>query len=311
MLDIRFPGLGITLDNVKDGFNLFGIDVKFYGIVITIGFLVAYFMSVNYAKKSGQDDELYLDFLLWLVIPAILGARLYYVIFSWDEYFVKGKGFGETLLDLINIRNGGLAIYGGIIAGVIVAIFFAKKKKANLMLMADTIAPGLLAAQAIGRLGNFFNREAFGEYTDSLFRMCIPVDYYVNEGSLSGLVNSGVITEKMANNLVEYDAMQWISVHPTFLYEALWNIAFMIIILIYRKYKKFDGEIGLLYVWGYGLGRVWIEGLRSDSLIIPGIDIKASQLLAAICVLVASIVLVKKRMDVAQNMVKKSSVDVK
>ncbi len=305
MYDIRFPGFGITLNNVKDGITLFGVDIKFYGIVITIGFMVAYFMSVSYAKKTGQDEELYLDFLLWLVIPAIAGARLYYVIFSWDEYFGKGKGFGDTLLDIINIRNGGLAIYGGIIAGVIVAIIFVKKKKANIWVMADTIAPGLLAAQAIGRFGNFFNREAFGEYTDSIFRMCIPVDYYVNEGSLYSLVNSGVITEKMANNLVEYDAMSWISVHPTFLYEALWNVMILVFILIYRKHKKFDGELGLIYVWGYGLGRVWIEGLRSDSLMIAGINMKASQLLAAACVLVASIILVKKRLDFGKNISEK------
>lgn len=305
MYDIRFPGFGITLNNVKDGITLFGVDIKFYGIVITIGFMVAYFMSVSYAKKTGQDEELYLDFLLWLVIPAIAGARIYYVIFSWDEYFGKGKGFGDTLLDIINIRNGGLAIYGGIIAGVIVAIIFVKKKKANIWVMADTIAPGLLAAQAIGRFGNFFNREAFGEYTDSIFRMCIPVDYYVNEGSLYSLVNSGVITEKMANNLVEYDAMSWISVHPTFLYEALWNVMILVFILIYRKHKKFDGELGLIYVWGYGLGRVWIEGLRSDSLMIAGINMKASQLLAAACVLVASIILVKKRLDFGKNISEK------
>lgn len=303
MYDIRFPNLGITLENIKDGITIFGVEIKFYGIVITLGFILAYVMSANYAKKSGQDDELYLDFLLWLVIPAIVGARLYYVIFSWDEYFEPGKGAWQTFIDIINIRNGGLAIYGGIIAGVIVGIFFVKKKKANIWLMADTIAPGLLAAQAIGRFGNFFNREAFGEYTDSLFAMCIPTDYYVNNGSLKGLVESGVITQKMAENVVVHDAMTWISVHPTFLYEALWNIALLVILLIYRKHKKFDGEIGFMYLWGYGLGRVWIEGLRSDSLVIPLIDMRVSQLLAALCVLVASVIIVKKRMDVAKKVV--------
>ncbi len=301
MYDIRFPGLGLVLRNLKEGITIFGVEIKFYGIVITLGFFVAYLISVNLAKKTNQDDELYLDFLLWLVIPAILGARLYYVIFSWDEYFEKGKGFGQTLLDIINIRNGGLAIYGGIIAGVITAVIFVKKKKANFWLMADTIAPGLLVAQALGRWGNFFNREAFGEYTDSPLAMCIPTEYFANNGSLPALVESGVITENMANNLVQYDAMTWISVHPTFLYESLWNIGLFVLLMIYRKHKKFDGELGLMYVWGYGLGRVWIEGLRSDSLIVPGIDMRASQLLAAACVLVASIVIVKKRMDMAKN----------
>ena len=303
MYDIRFPNLGLVLRNLKDGITIFGVEIKFYGIIVTLGFLVAYLICAKEAKRTGQDDELYLDFLLWLILPAIIGARLYYVIFSWNDYFEPGKGVWETFIDVINIRNGGLAIYGGSIAGVIVAIIFAKKKKANLFLMADTISMGLLAGQAIGRWGNFFNREAFGEYTNSLFAMCIPTEYYANKGSLSALVGEGIITENMAGNLVEYDAMTWISVHPTFLYESLWNIAVLIIILVYRKHKKFDGELALMYLWGYGLGRVWIEGLRSDSLIIPGINMRVSQLLAALCVITASIVLVKKRMDYAKSIV--------
>ena len=310
MLDIRFPNLGIVLRNVQEGITIFGIEVKFYGIVITIGFLLAYMIAVKEAKRTGQDEELYLDFLLWLVIPAILGARIYYVIFSWDEYFKPGKGIGETFIDIINIRGGGLAIYGGIIAGVIVAIIFCKKRKANIFLMADTISMGLLLAQSLGRFGNFFNREAFGDYTDSLLAMCIPVDYYVGNGTLSGYVNSGVITQEIASKTVVMDGMEWISVHPTFLYESLWNLGLLIIIFVYRKHKKFDGELGLMYVWGYGLGRVWIEGLRTDSLVISGINMRASQLLAALCVLVASIIIVKKRLDYAKNISKESEVDV-
>ncbi len=307
MYDIRFPNLGLVLKNVKDGITVFGIEIKFYGLIIATAFLMAYFIAIKEAKRTKQDEELYLDFLLWLVIPAIVGARLYYVIFSWDEYYEKGKGVWDTFIDIINIRNGGLAIYGGIIAGVLVGIIFVKKKKANFWLMADTISLGLLVAQALGRWGNFFNREAFGEYTDSLFAMCIPTDYYVNNGSLHGMIESGVITETMASHLAEYDTMTWISVHPTFLYESLWNIGLFIILMLYRKHKKFDGELGLMYVWGYGLGRVWIEGLRSDSLIIPGLDMRVSQLLAALCVLVASVVLVKKRMGVAKSLVEKEN----
>jgi phosphatidylglycerol:prolipoprotein diacylglycerol transferase len=136
--------------------------------------------------------------------------------------------------------------------------------------------------------------------------MCIPVDYFSSNGSLNGLVNAGVITEKMASNLVEYDSVNWISVHPTFLYESLWNLALLILILVYRKYKKFDGEIGLMYIWGYGLGRVWIEGLRSDSLMLPFMDMKVSQLIAALCVLTASVIIVKKRMDFAKKITQKT-----
>lgn len=310
MYDIRFPGIGVILHNIKEGFSMFGFEIKFYGVIIAFGFLFAYVLVSKEAKRTGQDDELYLDYILWLIIPAILGARLYYIIFSWRDYFKAGKGFGKTLLDIINIRNGGLAVYGGIIAGVIVTVIFARKKKVSFPLMADTISMGLLLGQIMGRWGNFFNREAFGEYTDSIFAMCIPVDYFSSNSNLNGLVESGVITQKMAENVVTIDGMHWISVHPTFLYESLWNLALLIIILIYRKHKKFDGELFLMYLWGYGLGRVWIEGLRTDSLMIAGLNLRISQAVAAACVLAASIVLVKKRMDYGKKLSDKSEVDV-
>ncbi len=297
MFDIRFPNLGIVLKNIKDGFSIFGFEIKFYGIIIALGFFVAYILVAKEAKRTGQNDELYLDYALWLIIPSIIGARIYYIIFSWKDYFRAGKGFKETLIDVINIRGGGLAIYGGVIAGIIVTVIFAKKKNVKFALMADTICMGLLIGQIMGRWGNFFNREAFGEYTDSLFAMCIPLDYFNAGSSLNGLVNAGVITQKMAENVVSIDGMSWISVHPTFLYESMWNLALLIFIMVYRKHKKFDGELFLLYLWGYGLGRVWIEGLRTDSLFVPGLNIRVSQLLAAVCVLAASVILVKKRID--------------
>ncbi|MBQ9199031.1 MAG: prolipoprotein diacylglyceryl transferase [Lachnospiraceae bacterium] len=301
MYDIRFPHLGITFHNLKDGFTIFGFEIKFYGVIIGLGFLLAYLLVLSEAKRTKQDTEIYLDFFLCLVIPAILGARIYYIIFNTGEYFGKEKSFGQTIKGLINIRNGGLAIYGGIIAGVITAIIFCKNKKINFFLFTDTISLGLLLGQILGRWGNFFNREAFGEYTDSFFAMQIPTEYFMKNGSLKNLEDSGVITGKMAENLVTYgqgeNIMHWISVHPTFLYESLWNLALLIFLLIYRKYKKFDGEMGLLYLWGYGLGRVWIEGLRTDSLMVPGLNMRVSQLLAAICVVAASVILVKKRLD--------------
>lgn len=302
MGDIRFPGLGINLKDVPEGFTLFGLDVKLYGLMIAIGFILAYFIAIKEAKRTGQDDELYVDFMLWMIIPAILGARLYYIIFSLDSYIEPGKGVWETFLDMINIRQGGLAIYGGIIAGVITAIIFCKKKKVNIKLMADTAALPLLTGQIIGRFGNFFNREAFGDYTDSIFRMCLPVSYFNGNGSLNNLMEEGIINQNMVNNVVHMDNAAWISVHPTFLYEALWNLGIFLIIFFYRKNKKFDGELALLYVWGYGLGRVWIEALRSDSLMIPGVNMKVSQLVAAICVLAASVIIVKKRFDYVKEM---------
>lgn len=170
MYDIRFPNLGIVLKNIKDGFTIFGFEIKFYGVIIALGFVLAFLVISKEAKRTGQSEDTYLDFMLWLIIPAILGARLYYIIFSWDSYFQKGKGFGKTLFDLIDIRSGGLAIYGGVIAGVIVAIVFAKKRKMKFSVLADTVTMGLLIGQIMGRWGNFFNREAFGDYTNSLLR---------------------------------------------------------------------------------------------------------------------------------------------
>lgn len=300
MGDIRFPNLGIHLHDVKDGFTIFGIEIRFYGLMIALGFLLAYVVVSKEAKRTGQNDEMYLDYILWMCIPAIVGARLYYIIFNSSAYFQKGKGFGRTIKDMINIRNGGLAIYGGIIAAVIVAVIFCKKRNVKFPLMADTAVMGILIGQILGRWGNFFNREAFGEYTDSLFAMSIPTDYFGN--GINGLVHSGVITPAMAEHVTVYDGMQWIRVHPTFLYESLWNLALLIFVILYRKHKKFDGELFLIYLWGYGLGRVWIEALRTDSLMLPFANIRVSQMVAAACVLVASVVLVKKRMDYAKNL---------
>ena len=299
MQDIRFPNLGLVLKNIPEGITIFGFEIKFYGIIIALGFLLAYIIVSKEAKRPGQNEEDYLDLILWLIVPAIVGARLYYVLFSWKDYFGGGRGLKDTLIGVVNLRNGGLAIYGGVIAGFLTAYIFCKKKKLKFSLISDTAVMGILVGQILGRWGNFFNREAFGEYTDSLFAMCIPRDYF---GS-----GSGVITETMAANLKNIDGIQWISVHPTFLYESLWNIALLILIIIYRKHKKFDGELALMYAWGYGLGRVWIEGLRTDSLCIPGTGLRVSQLIAALCVLIASIIIVVIRLKVVGKQIESGS----
>lgn len=277
MYDISFPNIGVYLKNIYDGITIFGFQIKFYGAVIALGFLLAYVIVAKEAKRTGQNPETYLDYLLWLVIPAILGARIYYVLFSWDSYFQKGQSLKDTMIGLINTRNGGLAIYGGVIAGMIVLIVFARKRKLKISLLTDTCIMGLLLGQILGRWGNFFNREAFGTYTDSLFAMQIPLTYFQNQGSLLGLQFAGVITPEMLAHTVN----GCIQVHPTFLYESLWNLSILILILLYRKHKKFDGELTAIYFVGYGIGRFWIEALRTDSLFLPGIHLRASQVLAA------------------------------
>ncbi len=304
--NIFFPNLGITLKNVGDHISIFGYEVRFYGIVIMLGFVFAYFIVQNEAKRTGQDPEMYLDFILILIIPVIFGARLYYVLFRLDSYIEDNVK--DTILGMLNIRSGGLAIYGGIIAGVITGIIFAKVRKIKVMQLADTAAFGLLVGQILGRFGNFFNREAFGGYTDSLFAMGIPLDFYKEKGNLTSLISSGVISEEMLNNTSIIDGVECITVHPTFLYEALWNLMLLIFLLIYRKHRKFTGEFALIYVAGYGLGRFLIEGLRSDSLMLGNTGIKASQLLALICFLVGTGLLIFNYFKYFKN---KKTVDMK
>lgn len=297
MYEIRFPNLGIELKNVIDGFTIGNFEMRLYGIVIALGFVLAYVLIAKEAKRTKQDPELYLDFMLWMVVPAILGARIYYVLFSLDEFIKEGQSVGDTVLGMLNIRGGGLAIYGGIIAGIITLIIFSKKRKVNTMLMLDTMTMGLLLGQIMGRWGNFFNREAFGGYTDSLFAMAIPVDWFGNKNYLLSTVNNGIITQEMIDNVLVIEGKEFIQVHPTFLYESIWNVIVLLVIFLYRRYKKFDGEMFAMYIWGYGLGRVWIEGLRTDSLMLFGMNFKTSQLLAAICVVAASIYIVCKRVQ--------------
>lgn len=300
MYEIRFPNLGIVLKNVADGFFIGNFEIRFYGMVIALGFILGYVLIAREAKRTGQNPELYLDYMLWLVIPAILGARIYYVLFSLGDYIKEGQSVKDTILGMLNIRGGGLAIYGGVIAGIITLLIFAKKRKVSTMLMLDTCAMGLLVGQILGRWGNFFNREAFGGYTDSLFAMAIPVEWFGSKNYLLSTVNNGVITQEMIDHVVTIGGMEFIQVHPTFLYESLWNLGVLLVIFLYRRYKKFDGEMFAMYIWGYGLGRVWIEGLRTDSLMVPGINFRVSQLLAAFCVVGASIFIIYKRMKLRE-----------
>lgn len=301
MYEIRFPHLGIVLKHVAEGFSIGGFEIRFYGMVIALGFILGYLLIAQEAKRTNQDPEMYLDYMLWLVIPAILGARIYYVVFSLSDYVKEGQSLKDTILGMINIRGGGLAIYGGVIAGIIVLLIFAKKRKVSVMLMLDTCAMGLLVGQILGRWGNFFNREAFGGYTDSLFAMALPVEWFGGKNYLLSTVNNGIITQEMIDHVVNIDGMEFIQVHPTFLYESLWNLGVLLIIFLYRRHKKFDGEMFAMYIWGYGLGRVWIEGLRTDSLMLPGINFKVSQLLAAICVVAASVYIIYKRIELKRN----------
>ena len=264
-MQINFPNIGIYLEHVGKSFNVFGFEIAFYGITMATGILVGYLLAAREAKRTGQNPEDYLDMLLYAVFFALVGARLYYVIFSWEHY-------KDNLLSILNLRQGGLAIYGGIIGAFTTVYFYTKKKKLSFTQMLDTACAGLAAGQVIGRWGNFFNREAFGDYTDGLLAMQLPVS----------AVRSGEITEKMWANLETINGIDFIQVHPTFLYEGLWNLGVIIFLYWYRDRKKFQGELVLWYLTLYGIGRFWIESLRTDQLLIPGIGFPVSQLLGAV-----------------------------
>ncbi|MGF0033500.1 prolipoprotein diacylglyceryl transferase [Bariatricus sp. SGI.154] len=275
---IDFPNIGIHLKSVGDHITVFGFDIAYYGIIIGLGILVGIFIAAAEAKRSGQNPEDYYDLAIYAVIFSIIGARIYYVIFSWDMY-------KDDLISILKIRQGGLAIYGGIIAAIITVIIFAKVKKMSAPLIFDTAGLGLVAGQMIGRWGNFFNREVFGEYTDNLLAMRLPVDA-VRGSDISGL---------MRDHMETVDGVSYIQAHPTFLYESLWCLMVLIIMLLYRKHKKFDGEVFLVYLLGYGLGRFWIEGIRTDQLLLPGLGIPVSQMLSGILVVVAIVLIVYNR----------------
>ena len=276
---ITFPGLGIEIDP-SQGFTIPGtqFEIKWYGVIIAVGVLLAVLYAMRRAKEFGLTGDDILNMLLVGLPCAIVGARLYYVIFEWDRFF----GAGIPWYQFLNIREGGLAIYGGVIGASLALILYcglSKKRRAKMLPSFDIIGLGLLIGQAIGRWGNFFNREAHGGVTDSFLRM--------------GIIENG----------------QLIYVHPTFLYESLWNLIGLVLIHFLSKKRKFDGQVFLYYIIWYGLGRAWIEGLRTDSLYWG--PFRVSQVLAAVsCLLAVGVllyVLLVKRPDPANMLVNRAA----
>ena len=252
--EISFPSLGITM-NPPSSFTIGPLTIHLYGVIIAAGLMLAVLYACRRSREFGIKEDDVIDGVLWVTPFAIICARLYYCLFSWDSY-------ADDPISILYIWNGGLAIYGGVIGAAIGVIVFCKIKKIKIPALLDLVALGFLIGQAMGRWGNFFNREAFGCRTDSFFRM--------------GLLNS-------ITGTVGY-------FHPTFLYESVWNVIGFVMLHFAAKHSQYDGQIALGYAAWYGLGRTFIEGLRTDSLYL-GV-FRVSQLLAAVTCFAALVVLV-------------------
>lgn len=281
-MEINFPNLGIYLNHVGKNISIFGFSIAYYGIVIVTGMMIAIWLAQREAKRTGQNPDQYLDLAMIGIAAGIAGARIYYVAFAWDYY-------KDDLLSIFNIRQGGLAIYGGIIGACIAVVIYSRKKKQSFGLLMDTASMSIVFGQIMGRWGNFFNREAFGDYTNNLFAMQLPVS----------AVRANEITQKMWDHVVTVNGVEYIQVHPTFLYESLWNVAVLLFLFWFRKRKKFNGEVFLMYLIGYGLGRIWIEGLRTDQLLLPVVGLPVSQLLSGCLVVFCTMIIVWKRKKIA------------
>jgi len=275
--EVVFPNLGIQLSKLpRVAFQIGPIPIYMYGLCIVLGVAIATLAAVKEAKRLGENPDNYLDFLFYALIFGLIGARVFYVVFLWNDY-------KDNLWNIFALREGGLAIYGGVIAAFITAFIYTRIKKLSFWSFADVCAPSLILGQAIGRWGNFFNREVFGHYTNSLFAM----RYLVNQ------VN--VIPPSVMDHLVEANGAQYIQVQPTFLYESAWNLLIFVIMLLYRRHKKRNGEIILMYLFGYGAGRFVIEGIRTDQLMLFGTGIPVSQLLSALLVVASAVTFIIRR----------------
>lgn len=282
--DIAFPHLGIYLENVPKSFSVFGFEIALYGLIIGIGVILGVLMAVRMAKLEDMNTDIIWDFAIYAVIFSVIGARIYYVVFSWDVY--KGKP-----LSIFNIRQGGLAIYGAVIAAFLTLYVYSKIKKLSPYQIGDCGVYGLILGQIIGRWGNFFNREVFGGYTNSIFAMRLPVD----------AVRAQDIAQSHIDGMTAMGDVNFIQVHPTFLYEGLWNMALLIAMILYHKRKRYHGQMCLVYLGGYGIGRFIIEGIRTDRLLIPGTQIAVSQVLGLLLFIFAIVVHVVVRVYLSKN----------
>ena len=283
-MSIRFPGLNLVLEYVPASFTIFGMEFTIYGVLIAIGALLGMGLVVLEAGRNNQDSNKYLNLSIISLAASVIGSRLFYVIFSWGLY-------QSSPMEIFNLRNGGYVFYGGLLFGILAAVIFCRIVNAPFWEMADNLCLGLLLGQVIGRWGNFFNRESFGEYTSGIQAMQLPLS----------AVRSGEVSGAMRDNLLTIDGISYIQVQPVFLYESLWCLVLLLALLALRRRKKFQGELFMWYLGVYGAGRFFFEWLRTDKLYIPGTRIGISLVISAVLfvIFVPSVivqrVMVKKR----------------
>lgn len=264
---ISFPKLGIEFPVYSTAFTVFGFEIKWYGILIMVGLLLAVIYCFRRMRSFGIDDDRANDVVFAGFIGAVICARLYYVFMSWDDY-------KDDLSSIFSIHSGGLAIYGGLIGAVLFGAVAARIRRVRLMPLLDLAGMGFLIGQAFGRWGNFFNHECFGCNTSLPWGMTSPrIQSSLKADAMEIFASTGVSVDPS------------LPVHPCFLYESLWCIIGFALLHMYSKRRKFDGELFFMYIGWYGLGRVFIEGLRTDSLMIG--HLRISQLVAGICVIVS------------------------
>ncbi|MDO4939442.1 MAG: prolipoprotein diacylglyceryl transferase [Lachnospiraceae bacterium] len=270
MFDVGFPNLGIYIENLKNCFYIGNFSIAFYGIIIGLAIIIGLLLTWKEARRTGQKEDDYTDYIIIGVISGVIGARVYYVVFQWDYY-------KDHIAEIFNLRSGGLAIYGTIIFAVGALIIFCTMKKKNFFQMIDTMIPQLALAQAMGRWGNFFNMEAFGKYTDGLLAMQLRLEK----------VNPNMIGADHLEHLLSINGVDYIQATPTFFIESLWCFLLFLFLLWMQRRKSFHGEVFCFYLGLYGLERSIVEGLRSDSLMIGDTGIRVSQLVAVICIALA------------------------
>ncbi len=293
-MSIRFPGLKLVLDYVPKSFEIFGFEITIYGVLIAVGMLLGIFFVVLEARRNHEEPDAYLDLAIITLITGVIGARLLYAAFSWSLY-KNDPG------QILNVRSGGMLFYGGLLGGVLGGIVYCRIRKKSFWKMADLACMGILIGQIIGKWGSFFNRESFGEDVDNILSMQLPLT----------AVRAGEVTTTMRENLQMVDGVSCILVQPLFLYESLWCLLVLMMLMMHLRRRVFQGEIFLRYLAGYGLGRFVIQWMRTDKVFFPGTEIDVSLVISGVlfvlCTVIVTvkIVMAKKRARVRKRRIEK------